>query len=1162
MTRDIYCIVDGLDECIKTYRVSRQSTADERMENFLKRLCNAVCGPGTREKTSCTKIFITTRPMVEVDNAAKGREIVLEIQESDTIAAVEEFVEDGVRLLAKMKNLSLPAQDFIKAEITQKSGHVFQTAQTALRRLRLERYDLENREVVSRALLRVDSQKSNDAYEETLEILETAPQQDQVKAARIIRILFFLQSQISLLELEHALLIDIQGSEPSLVSTTIQSNLDAFIRTNLGLLVKIDHESMVSLQHQTVRDYFQTLSGDRRQVYSCAERKGGHVHLALICIRYLLLWRRHFVTQDDIDAHEGDEVSAGLQKAPFLSYASYYWDTHAREAGELILPHLSLVDKLLGFKSRQDSNEYYFPMLSLRWRQGVFGLEEDQDFYTLLPGSFLASSNLIEVLRGHTYQRKLQKRGKTQKLMFWRSQGIYSDAIEADFDLNMQNESGSGLTPLHCACKNGHLETAKLLLDCGASGEVYDTNGDSPFSLAVDEDWKEIAEMLIQRKQCWDDPKRGDYSRTLHMACLYGMSEIVPHVLGMGYDPNCRVLDGWTPVHVAVQSGQVDTLEVLLGAGGLADSKLDNGTTPLYSAAEEGFLPIIKKLFRHKPDMDPAPRKLDGRSPHHAAAAGGHLEVLEYLDEKHKDVHPDEDGILPIHFAARGGHLHIINRLSDRSNITAMDNNKELPIHFAALKGHLETFQRLLQFGRDFEVGIDIKCRDLSVTVQEDPDGTLTPLYLAVSSGHLKIVEYLINEGADVNVRSFRKRTILHEAARQTIPEMFELLLKHNLGPFEKDETGKTPLHIAAIVGNSKIIDIYLKMQDIDTGLGILDAESYSALVFAIGNKHAKIAEKLISKGVDIHLLDQYKRSLLNLSVILEDTSVFKSLLEGGVDVNIADVFGQTALHEAAIWEKLEACFMLIEKGANVNAETYVTKETPLHYAAQCNNVDIVLRLLDAGANPYQRDFSGASVLDFVTTYQPMIDLLSEYRKDYQPQSSEKRFDALRQAFCTKLHALPLTAPADTASKTKFVALLLYFREASRYLKKYDVFRVCYGFSIFRPPDWTFTLDWECSNCGKNHVGGSLWICKQCRSTELCNDCYKKRLKGLYARGCGANHDYLENAGEEWKELGKGKVNAKGQTFWEWIAELKEKYVTEDDIDVDISTLFGNQKRP
>ena len=1146
VTRDLYCVVDGLDECIKEFKPPRRSIVDDRMEGFLKRLCDVVHGPCTQEKASCTKILITTRPTVEVNNATRGRGIVLEIQESDTISAVGKFIDVGVRLLDQLKHLTPEAQDFIKKEITQISGHVFQTAQTALRKLRNGHYDLENQEVVSRALLRVNSRKSDDAYEEVLEILQSATPQDRVKAARIIRILFFLQRKISLQGLAHALIVDDRGFEPVVISSHIQSTLDAFIRSYLALLVKIDNENMVSLQHQTIRDYFQNLSVDKWQVYSCAERKGGHLQLALICIRYMIFWCGQSSTQEKVETQKSEGLSARYHEALFISYASHYWTLHTREAGELLNPHMEIVNTLLGFNSHQDHNKYYLPMLSLRWSQGLDAFIKDKKFVHLLPGSFLAHNDLINVLRAHTYEREKKEKGPSQRLMFWRPRVVSTDTIEADSDLNIQNKDGFGLTPLYYACQNGHLETVRLLLDCGALGKVYDNDGDSPFSLAVKGGWEELAEMLIERKQCWHDPKRKSKMATLHLACIHGMSKVVRHLVGTGFDINAESL-GWTPVHHAAYNSHMETLDVLLGAGALPDSVTILGHTPLHLAAEKGYLSAIEMLFKYKVDMESVPLDSRRQSPHHKAVWNGHLDVLRYLEARCKRVPPDYDGDLPIHWAAIRGHLAIVNHLSEKSNLTALNKNKRLPIHYAAANGHLEIVQRLLQLGRAIDISIDVKCRDISVTVEENIDGLLTPLYVAVARGHPKVAEYLISEGANLNTRSFRKDTLLHEAAAKDLSETFKLLLRHKLDPFEANDACETPLHFAAGYGSSDIVDIYMGMQDVDVGLSMLDAHGNSALIWAIKNKHTQIAERLISKGIDVHLLGSYQRSSLLLSLHLEDMTVFRTLLDKGVDVNITDVNKETALHWAAARGNWEACKMLIDRGANVSAERHFDRSTALHSAASRHNVDTVLRLLNAGADPFQRDIFGACIMDFVTTYQPMLDLLRKYRENYQPPPREEQINILKQVFRAKLREMPVVPPTEPVGKHVVLHVLHSFVRTSWLLKDYDIARTGYGYCMTRSADWTTYMKFWCDDCLRDIAEESLWKCKQCPYTDDCNECYAKRSNGIYSRGCSVDHEYLEIGGEEWRELEKGKVNTKGQTLWEWLAELKEIHLVEND---------------
>ncbi len=820
---------------------------------------------------------------------------------------------------------------------------------------------------------------------------------------------------------------------------------------------------------------------------------------------------------------------------------------------------MEIVNTLLGFNSYQDHKKYYLPMLSLRWSQGLDGSNKDKKFVHLLSGSFLAHNDLINVLRAHTYEREKQEKGPIQRLMFWRPRVVNTDTIEADSDLNIQDKDSFGLTPLHYACQNGHLETVRLLLDCGASGKVYDNDGDSPFSLAVKGGWEELAELLIKRKQCWHDPEGKLELATLRLACIHGMSTVAGYLVGTGVDINAKSF-GWTPVHHAAHNGHLETLDVLLRAGGLSNSVTELGNTPLHLAAEKGHLPVIEKLFHCKADMESASLNSRRQSPHHRAAWNGHLDVLRYLEARCKRVPPDEDRDLPMHYAAIRGHLAIVNHLSDKSNLTTPNKDKRLPLHYAAANGHLETVQRLLKLGRAIDISVDVKCRDVSVTVEEDLDGLLTPLYLAVARGHPKVAEYLINEGANLTIRSFRKDTLLHEAAAEDLSETFKLLLRHKLDPFEANDACETPLHIAAGYGSSDIVDIYMGMQDVDLGLNMLDAGGNSALIWAIANKHTQIAETLVSKGADVHLLGPDQISSLKLSLNLENMTVFRTLLDKGVDVNITDVNKETALHSAAARGNWEACKMLIDRRANVSAERHFDRWTPLHCAASRHNVDTVLCLLNAGADPFKRDIFGACIMDFITTYQPMLDLFRKIRENYQPPPREEQINVLKQVFRAKLRELPVVPPTEPVGKVEVRDVLRSFVRASWLLQEYDIARAGYGYFMTRSADWTTSMDFWCDDCQRDIVEGSRWKCKQCPSTENCSECYAKRSNGIYSRGCSVDHEYLELGDKGWRKLGKGMVNTKGQTLWEWLAELKEIHlVGDDDALVTSSTLHSDK---
>jgi ankyrin repeat protein len=68
-----------------------------------------------------------------------------------------------------------------------------------------------------------------------------------------------------------------------------------------------------------------------------------------------------------------------------------------------------------------------------------------------------------------------------------------------------------------------------------------------------------------------------------------------------------------------------------------------------------------------------------------------------------------------------------------------------------------------------------------------------TPLPFAAGNGHKEIVELLIAEGADVNVKDNNGWTPLHTATK----EIAELLIAKGVDVNAKDDFGRTPLDFA-----------------------------------------------------------------------------------------------------------------------------------------------------------------------------------------------------------------------------------------------------------------------------------------------------------------------------------------------------------------------------
>ena len=145
---------------------------------------------------------------------------------------------------------------------------------------------------------------------------------------------------------------------------------------------------------------------------------------------------------------------------------------------------------------------------------------------------------------------------------------IHDAALDGDFDkvqrqldagVDVNEESSTGLTPLHYAANSGHNDIVELLIERGANVNATDSGkGGTPLDYAYWGDQEEVIETLNAHNAQREHEKGGKgigQSSLIHDAALDGDIDEVQRQLDAGVDPNLKSSKGATPCFMRSMKG-------------------------------------------------------------------------------------------------------------------------------------------------------------------------------------------------------------------------------------------------------------------------------------------------------------------------------------------------------------------------------------------------------------------------------------------------------------------------------------------------------------------------------------------------------------------------------------------------------------------------------
>lgn len=263
------------------------------------------------------------------------------------------------------------------------------------------------------------------------------------------------------------------------------------------------------------------------------------------------------------------------------------------------------------------------------------------------------------------------------------------------------------------------------------------------------------------------------------------------------------------------------------------------------------------------------------------------------------------------------------------------------------------------------------------------PSKQTTALMIASHEGYLKVVEALLKAGFDANASNDNSTTALMTAALEGHVDIVNTLLDYGADPNTQDEDyNYTALMYACSAGYSHLVEIMLEHKTRTINLDLQQMDEQTALMLVCYSGNLAIVNLLVSHGADLNIKDMKKCSALMHASAQGHHEVIDVLVNTDrLNINDKNTHNYSALTIACHNNRLKAVRSLL-KHRYIDINTYDNYlRTPLIFASISGYEDIVLLLLEHGANRHHPSIEDKTALDYARElgHIEVFDLLLNY---------------------------------------------------------------------------------------------------------------------------------------------------------------------------------------
>ncbi|KEF52944.1 uncharacterized protein A1O9_10850 [Exophiala aquamarina CBS 119918] len=446
----------------------------------------------------------------------------------------------------------------------------------------------------------------------------------------------------------------------------------------------------------------------------------------------------------------------------------------------------------------------------------------------------------------------------------------------------------------------------------------------------------------------------------LAFAARRGNEAIVKLLIGRGADIHARDHFGNNALLSAASAGRDKIIELLLNAPHNADIEVQRmgegdrkGYTPLMMAVYSGQLSSIRLLLDRGSNREAVNEA--GEPLLHIAATMGKLPTIEFLLQNGSQVITinDKTGDTALHCAVRNESLRAATFLIQKGPLLLDVENKkkQTPLALAVKLKKREMVNLLIEKGAKTDLG---------------DDDWRTPLHNAVIAKDSEMIRLLVERGTKVESLDKAGRTPLYHAVRTEDPAIVAMLLLSGYKMDVKNRSGRYPLQYVMEMPPAKesravsLLGEFLKVHE----KGTTFHNDYHALPVAARKGKLQFVKDMLNN--DPELVRWRPAAIsgflppIHEAVKAGKEEVVKELCASRsytLNPNARDRQGNTALHQAILNNQISLISLLIEKGADKELLTGQAEGAlpPLHLAAREQNKKAVEALLQIGADCKRR---------------------------------------------------------------------------------------------------------------------------------------------------------------------------------------------------------------